>query len=80
MANLLLGERAREKVGKLWARYFVKREPLLQSRIYSIFDGTGFMMGVIDLIMVRFICKKDMRPVAFIQNNTRLREFALSFN
>ena len=48
--------------------------------IFINFDGTGFMMGVIVLIMVRFICKKDMRPVAFIQNNTRLREFALSFN
>ena len=48
--------------------------------IFINFDGTGFIMGVIALIMVRFICKKDMRPVAFIQNNTRLREFALSFN
>jgi hypothetical protein len=38
MANLLLAERGTKKVGKLWARNFVKRQPQLQTRINRVFD------------------------------------------
>jgi hypothetical protein len=38
MANLLLAERGTEKVGKLWARNFVKRQPQLQTRVNRLYN------------------------------------------